>query len=240
MEDKELCIVITGLLEERFIDLLINTYKNVDTAKIISTWKDQDKVFLDKLEQNGFIILLNDYPEFRTSANLQIKNAYMGCLKAKELNYKYVIRIRTDLVSNNMLLFFNTIKDLYKDKLCVLARIEEIKIEYKKKFFVDHIVGGQTEEMLKFYGKEKDLYDQTFTEKFLQENYMGKSPSGDYDLSFEEFTTKFNCCLKQVRNAGVSMTWLRGKYTYYGHDIEFINGHYCRRDSIRYDLEWNM
>jgi hypothetical protein len=236
---EELCIVITGLLEENYIEPLINTYKNINTTKIISTWNDQNEVFINKLKDNGFTILLNDYPQFRTSTNLQIKNAYMGCLKANELNYKYVMRTRTDLISENLENVFDKIKHLYQDKLCVLARIEEIKIQYKKKFFVDHIVFGPINNMLKFYGTEKDLYDNRFTEQFLQENYIGKTPSKDgQDIEFEEFTQYFNLCLKEFREAKIKMTWLRGKYTYYGHNIDFINGHYCHRDSVRYNLEW--
>ena len=93
------CVVITGLLEDNFIQPLIEMYKEVP-HKIISTWKDQPHI--DDLRNERFVIQLNDYPSYRNSTNYQTVNIREGCLLAKNMGFNYIVRMRTDLIVNDM------------------------------------------------------------------------------------------------------------------------------------------
>ena len=64
------CFVITGLIDEEYTPFLIESYKDIN-HKIVSTWYDQDKIQLDILESNGFILVLNTYPTYKNSTNFQ-------------------------------------------------------------------------------------------------------------------------------------------------------------------------
>jgi hypothetical protein len=91
----DVCIIITGLLKPEYIDSLIFIYRNIKN-KIISTWNDENIDFLNKLKQNNFIIILNEKPKIMHGYIYQSLHITNGCLKAKEMGFKYVLRFRSD------------------------------------------------------------------------------------------------------------------------------------------------
>ena len=97
---NDVCIIITGKIVPQYINEIINTYKNIKN-KIISTWIDQDSSLVNTLYENGFIIVLNNYPERKTTFNFQFTQMKYGILKAKELGFKYVLKFRTDTYIKN-------------------------------------------------------------------------------------------------------------------------------------------
>jgi len=184
-EMNDTCFLITGLLIDRFIPKLLYTYENIPN-KIFSTWKDQDPNLLNILRENKFTIVLNEYPSNRVSRNYQNTNGYNGCLKALELGFKYVIRIRTDLFINNCILFKNTINHLFRDKICLLGWYT-----HNNGYILDHFHCGPVEKLLKLYLPQIEVSDLRFSEKFFQEEYCGKN-----DLTFEESRDYFNYCIE--------------------------------------------
>jgi hypothetical protein len=239
MELKDVCLIVVGLLnEERYVDELVKSYKDVSTTKILSTWPTENPAFLKRLkDEANFIVIFNEHPlmdnkhpSLQLSTNFQIRTVSNALKKADELGFKYIMKFRTDLICDNIPLLFNTIKHLFQDKICVLARIEEKTCP--KKNFIDQFVSGPIKDMVKMYSSEiKDIAKSNYwPEDQLQENYFGK-----LDVSYEEFKENINMCLPLVRKCGVKIRWLRQPYTYYGRDLDFINEHPCTKDAVRFN-----
>ncbi len=206
------CVVITGILRDEFIQPLIEMYKEVP-HKIISTWKDQTHI--DELKNNGFIIQLNDYPSYRNCTNYQTVNIREGCLLAKSLGFSYVIRMRTDLICNDVVKFMGCIKHLYKEKITVLGFIQTSLL-----YIIDFFVSGPINEILLVFNEEQKEGDGRFVEQYWMEEYFNKK-----DLTFTDLKERLYTCLpvlqeKKIEMELISKNW--GK----------LIGKYCNQDII--------
>lgn len=210
MEDT--CVVITGVIDSSFVSPLINMYKDIPN-KIISTWRDQSHI--NEFIENGFMVCLNDYPIHKNSTNYQTVNIRQGCIKAKELGFKYVIRMRTDLICNDMGLFMTVIEKFYKDKLTVLCGLQTTVF-----YYVDFFVAGPISEMLIFFNKEQETEDKRFVEQYWMEEYFNKS-----NITFDEFKQRINICLTDLRNNNIEMEIISKNWGK-------IIGKYCNQDII--------
>lgn len=210
MEDT--CIVITGVIDSSYIEPLLEMYKDIPN-KIISTWKDQPHI--NTFTENGFIVVLNDYPSYRNCTNYQTVNIRQGCLKAEELGFKYIIRMRTDLICNNMKAFILSTKEMYKEKITVLCGIQTTVF-----YYVDFFVSGPVKEMLKFFNKEQKNEDKRFVEQYWMEEYFGKS-----NVTFDEFKQRINVCLTIVKNNNIEMELISKNWGK-------IISKYCNQDFI--------
>jgi hypothetical protein len=210
MEDT--CVVITGVIDSSFVSPLINMYKDIPN-KIISTWRDQSHI--NEFIENGFMVCLNDYPIHKNSTNYQTVNIRQGCIKAKELGFKYVIRMRTDLICNDMGLFMTVIEKFYKDKLTVLCGLQTTVF-----YYVDFFVAGPISEMLIFFNKEQETEDKRFVEQYWMEEYFNKS-----NITFDEFKQRINICLTDLRNNNIEMELISKNWGK-------IIGKYCNQDII--------
>jgi len=191
----ETCIVITGLINEEYVSYLLETYKNVKN-KIISTWLDQDKILIEMLRNNKFIIVQDNFPINNTQTNYQSKAIRNGCLKAKELGYKYVIRLRTDMISDSIVLFIQLLEKEFfpKEKLVSFCGIETQDGVY----FYDIMIGGRAEQIFEFFKNEQSIEDTRYIEKFLLESYLDKM-----NITREDVKGIFNfcflhCCLLEI------------------------------------------
>ena len=196
MEDT--CFVIFGLLQDDYVDYLIQTYSNIK-EKIVSTWKDQNKSLIEKLEQNGFIVVLNNYPNVRNSTNYQIVHNFNGSKKALELGYSYTLNLRTDLLPNDPYLFRKVLKPLIKEKLSSLAWFG-----HHNGYILNHFMCGPCQEIMKYYGTRENNSETVYSEKFMQENYFNKE-----DVTFEETIVKFNYCIKILKDNNISFFWIK-------------------------------
>jgi hypothetical protein len=210
MEDT--CVVITGVIDSSFVSPLINMYKDIPN-KIISTWRYQSHI--NEFIENGFMVCLNDYPIHKNSTNYQTVNIRQGCIKAKELGFKYVIRMRTDLICNDMGLFMTVIEKFYKDKLTVLCGLQTTVF-----YYVDFFVAGPINEMLIFFNKEQETEDKRFVEQYWMEEYFNKS-----NITFDEFKQRINICLTDLRNNNIEMELISKNWGK-------IIGKYCNQDII--------
>lgn len=213
------CVIITGLIKYEYISLLIDTYKNIKD-KIISTWIDQDKYLLDILSDNGFILVLNNYPINKNSTNYQIKCILNGCLKAKDMGYEYIIRMRTDINCNNFIKFREIIYDLYKYKITFFYCIFYPPFKF---YFLDVMIAGNINELLIMFKNEKEIYDDRYTELYLMENYIYNKESNivninylkykqDINIKYQIFTKHFNLCHKICLDNNIKMFWLSKNY----------------------------
>ena len=52
------CVVISGLLTEEYVNNLLITYSSVNN-KLITTWENQPQNLIEKLRDNGFILIVS-------------------------------------------------------------------------------------------------------------------------------------------------------------------------------------
>lgn len=206
------CVIITGLLKNEYISPLIDMYKDVPN-KIISTWKDQPHI--NTLKDNGFIIQLNDYPSYRNCTNYQTVNIREGCILAKKLGFKYIIRMRTDLICNNMIKFMGCITPLYTEKITVLGFINLSSF-----YIIDFFIAGEICEMISIFNKEQKENDKRFVEQYWMEEYLGKK-----DLTINDLKEKLYTCLDILQSNNIDMQIISKNWGK-------IISNYCKKDFI--------
>lgn len=215
-EITDFCFVITGLLKSEYISDLIKSYIGVKN-KIISTWKDQDNKFINLLEENGFLIVLNDHPVYDNHTFQQRQTIYQnttiksGCIKALELGFKYAIRMRTDVICNNIKLFRDMLGGFDKDKITVFSAIDYGNSHF---YFLDVMLSGKIDHILKMVTPDVSNKDERFVEKIWMYNYTGENIT---DL--EKFKQYFHICLEECRKTQLDFYW-------YSHS-RFIISCYC-------------
>ncbi len=206
------CVIITGLLKNEYISPLIDMYKDVPN-KIISTWKDQPHI--NTLKDNGFIIQLNDYPSYRNCTNYQTVNIREGCILAKKLGFKYIIRMRTDLICNNMIKFMGCITPLYTEKITVLGFINLSSF-----YIIDFFIAGEICEMISIFNKEQKENDKRFVEQYWMEEYLGKK-----DLTINDLKEKLYTFLDILQSNNIDMEIISKNWGK-------IISNYCKKDFI--------
>ena len=189
-------IVLTGLLNSRFVNLIRQFYNNIPNV-IVSTWNDQDSYLIDDLSANGFTVLLHDYPEHANSTNVQIYAAQKGVLYAQSLGFKYAYHSRTDVFPLNYAKFIGSIKDLYESKLTVVSGLSHA-------YILDILVVGPIEKLLKLYNNLQEPDDNRYVEIFLMENYYNKT-----NLSRDDIRSEINFCLDRCRENNIEIIWFR-------------------------------
>lgn len=209
------CVVLTGLVKGEYIQPLMEMYKDVK-YKILSTWKDQPHLHI--FRNNGFIIQLNDYPCHSNQTNLQLVNIREGCILAKKLGFKYVVRMRTDLICNNMVKFLECIpKD---DKLSIIGFIETHTF-----YIVDFLMASSVETMLKIFDKEQKPGDERFVEQYLMEEWLGyKLPAPRTGL--QQGDSHFNVIYDTLKEASIDFVLLSKPWG-------FIIASYCQQYFFR-------
>jgi hypothetical protein len=168
-----IAIIITGRIEG-YTDNLISQYANIinnkNICKIISTCDNIDKLSIDKLLLNGFIVIQNILPKnmYTNSYNYQHWQYHEGIKVAKKLEYTHVLRTRTDLLISNINRFLDIYRNIYVNKPIFLA------------YYYHH--GGYLLDYIYFF--EISFYDNTIinyqniddtriSEKYLCETYFG-------------------------------------------------------------------
>lgn len=205
------CFVITGLIDSFFTPLLIESYKN-STNKIVSTWNNQDPILIKSLKENGFHIIQDEYPTINKQTNYQSKAIYNGCVEAKKLGYTHVIRMRTDIISDDIDKFYILLNEqfLNKDKFVSFCGIETFDGIY----FYDVMIGGQVNKMLDFFKNEQVLEDTRYIEKYLLEMYLHKT-----DPTREDIKSIFNFCYQHCEMLDIH-------FYFYKYEMEIIY-YYC-------------
>jgi len=209
----KVCFIITGLITEMYIKNLILVYKNINN-KIISTWKDQDKNLLKILEENNFHICLNDPPQIMNQVNVQAVTIKAAAEKAAELGFTHVIRMRTDLITNDPVLLLNSIYTKLQNKLCSLGWVAD-----QHGYIIDYIFAGPVKNIIQLFESLKSNDDNRFTEKFIQEEYFKKYGLSDNNsVTYELVKTHFNFIYMELYNNNVTLTWIKTQYAHQYND----------------------
>lgn len=196
---NDICYIITGKLSRDITILLIQLYSDVQN-KIISTWYDQEFEWLALLYLHGFKIVLNTAPDIQTSANYQSTCVYNGCRKAEALGFKICIRMRTDMFPIHIQQLTTLLQQSLTDKLLCLAGMtsEQPKLWY----YLDALIMGRTEQLLRFFTPQQKADDLRCAELFWLEEYIGHPATEKSDV-LEAFTF----CGKQIQGQPVHCQW---------------------------------
>lgn len=199
--NDDTCVIITGLVLDEYVDSLIKTYEKVEN-KIVVTWKDQNPHLLNKLKNNGFIILQNDYPDKRCSVNYQTRSIYSGIMTAKELGFKYVIRMRTDVFCNNFLSLMKKIRHLYIKNFTCICGQGYSNIDY----FNDFCMASSIEDFMKMFYKEQTEEDNRYPELFWMETYFDR-----VNITPQDLKQNFNYFIQILEDNDIKMHWIKKK-----------------------------
>tara|TARA_B100001769_G_scaffold140739_1_gene110198 strand:+ start:489 stop:1175 length:687 start_codon:yes stop_codon:yes gene_type:complete len=199
-------ILITGQLNANFTDRLIESYKNVSN-KLISTWKDTPSELIEKLKKDNFIILLNDEESLKNDQhkhNRQLLPIRNGILEAEKLGFKYVMRTRTDIFSNDFDKYLMKTRSMYQNKLTAIAGINNVKAGV---YFLDIIICGEISKMLSMFVLKAPNNKKAY-ELYLIEMYTKKNKINAEELN-QNFSFSLNTCLENE----IEFIWVRdGKW----------------------------
>jgi len=174
----KIAIVITGIVEEYFLDRMIAQYDNCDYAKIVSTWHNTNKNIITRLIQNGFIVVLSDFPEnyFKCSANYQHYSTAMGinhCENAPK-NYTHILRVRADMICSDINELLKIYETMYQENKMIF--VMKFFVGYEKcSYLIDYAYFGSLNQTKKYANSIQMRNDSRFPEQFAQEEYFGTS-----------------------------------------------------------------
>ena len=214
---EDIRIVLQGpVLEDG--DFTLNTVKMYNkyypkVKLVVSTWIGLSEETECKLREAGADVVLCKKPE-KTGAyniNLQLTSAYEGVKMAQKLGCSYALKTRTDqrLYANDVLKYFQTLLNIFPSSDCKVVNQRLIFTTYGKSFrylpfnLCDFLVYGETSELLKLYGIQRDnrasdfgkiIYteEKEFNKKIftLLEGKQGVSPYDvfpDFDALYKKY-----------------------------------------------------
>ena len=216
---NDTCILLTGLVDNVDLDEFISTWKDYKKNVIISTWKDQDSVKLEKLHAENFICIESEYLDYNVSnyigtdyfnikisgtSNRQTRTFIEGYKKGIELGFTYFIRSRNDLVPSSVEDFVNSFFEVINNYELVFLR--HVTFSYGRRGVQDFIIFGSKNEIIKLFKfithENKETYKDIFYELALQYHYFGKKDIVFQDAGFPEVYYKLKekqCTVKWIQ-----------------------------------------
>lgn len=138
---KDFVVLIQGGID------YIQKHKEIwkDHNVIFSTWKGNENYF----DEND-IVIFNEFPSDPGPANvnLQLITTINGLKKAKELGFKKVLKIRSDLIPTDVTKFLNLLNFEKLNFLCWHGH--EVYPDCPG-YLVDYLMAGEIEEMIKLW-----------------------------------------------------------------------------------------
>lgn len=192
----KICIVIQGPSD------YVHEQKNVweETKVIFSTWEgsedkysNEDTVIFNKVPANGGV----------KNYELQRLSTYNGILFAKELGYKYVLKLRSDLIPTSGNKFLE-ILDL--DSINFLCWHDTHVHDEFHGYLVDYLMFGKVEDLEK-------IWDSNYTQFIVPELSMTKQYFNLFD------TSKLNFFLKSLNDTN-ELIWKKN-----GINLSTYNNH---------------
>ena len=198
------CFIITGKLSKESVPDLIECYKDYP-YKILSTWEQEDFSLLSLLESKGFKLILNRPEGAPIAANFQSVCIVRACELAKQMGFTRCIRTRTDMVFHNLGLFLTLLQPFFElnDKLICLSGMS--KEEPPLLYYVDLLMAGTTEQLLRFFKPMQAGEDPRCCEVFWLEEYIGRPIQSKADI-----LDAFIFCGQSLQGKPVLCEW-RGK-----------------------------
>lgn len=171
VQDNHIAIIVTGLLIEKD-DFTFNTIllyrKLYPNVKIIySTWNDQNKEVLNKIEKIDDVYVITTQVPIESGVghiNYQIKSAQVGIEFARKLGVKYVLRTRSDVriyrkrvleYMHNILLKYEVCSPFQDRRIITMSgRCGTMNVFY---VLCDFLTFGTLDDMAKLYSISLDM-----------------------------------------------------------------------------------
>ena len=169
---NQICLIIQGPSD--YVNIHKEKYKNMNIRLIFSTWVGEES----KYNEND-IVIFNKIPIERGIQNVMLQqlSTYNGLLKAKELGFKYAIKIRSDAYFTDLSLFLKNNIDYNKLNFLYFLDYHRIggadKNSNYYKYLCDYIQFSNVDNLLKMWNfkYEKSSYSEQLTTKHIFNNF---------------------------------------------------------------------
>jgi predicted RNA-binding protein with RPS1 domain len=212
-------VILTGIIDDYHVDKTISCYKKLlnyeDYYVIISTWNYIDENVINKLRENGFLVILSEFPDniFKKSVNFQHYSYSVGIEVAKNNNCTHVIRIRSDQYIKNIESLLKIYQNIYVGKPIFIAIINHVS-----GYLIDHIYMFDINFYNNFTYKYQEENDDRFPEKYLQETYFGTS-------DIEELKKKVTLSIRELIRSDVELIHIKRYYQEIGDNRDQLAGY---------------
>lgn len=200
MNSSKKIILFTGIINALCFDELIKSTTNIECIKIASVWNNEDSSYIEKLNNNNFIVVQNDVfqqsiykPQFITIVN------GLNYIMDNYSHVDIILRTRFDIISNDYIKYLEKIDHLYEDKITIICGIQTDTI-----YFLDLITCGKNHNMNRFY-QLQNIYDSNPPEHFLIKNYINKT----IDITKDDIRKNFNFSLDICKQYDIEFIWIR-------------------------------
>lgn len=179
-------IVVQG--KSLYVDEIKKLYK--DKNVIFSTWKGDEKYYSD-----SDIVVYNEYPNDcgPCNFNLQKITTLNGIYKAKQLNYEYVLKIRSDMFIENINKFF---KILDYNKFNFLCWHHHEVYKKCKGYLVDYLMFSNIKYM-EILWDINNFHWCKVPEIFITEQYIQKLKNIEINFFLDKLTDDNNIFWKK-------------------------------------------
>lgn len=238
---ENVCIVLQGpiLKTDDFTLNTIKLYKKIfsNTKIILSTWDNEDKVYLKKLKNENIKIVLNKLPAQSGVANInyQICSTQNGIKYAKSTGAQFVIKNRTDqrMYSPNVVQFLLNLYHQFpsKKKYAQHGRILGVSLDtfkYRLYSLTDMLLFGHVDDMLLYFSPPLDtrtVYQpplnlleaskQNYCEIYLATHFLLKI-GFNIEWSLKQSWKAFAECFLVFDTESIDLYWPK-----YGHLSEY-------------------
>jgi hypothetical protein len=203
----EFALIIQGpvITKDDFTLESIRLYKrNFPNACIIlSTWKDTPQSFIDAVNNENIVLLLNDPPEkLGLNLNLQTKSTLAGLKYAASKNIKFSMKTRADwrFYSGDILPYLISMTEIFPT---VSTSQQKRRIVVSDMMTCKHRVYGITDTFL--FGETEDLFkywDVGYWEDELIEHFDGQKIINSTAVIGEIFL-----CARYLKKIGYELDW---------------------------------
>jgi hypothetical protein len=164
---EDLTIIIQGRHEVEQMRLWISNYSNWNI--IVSVWEDFD---MDTEIPSNWKLIKSKYPErfgeWCQNVDLQIVSTLNGL---KEVNTKYVIKVRADEFYTSLDKVYNRIKEVHPKVVCSSIFFRPL---YLYPFHIsDHIIASTTEHIKTMFEKAYDNFQKGIRINTAPESHLG-------------------------------------------------------------------
>jgi hypothetical protein len=194
------CVIVQGPSTQ--VDIVRESFRSINIPIIFSTWVGQEEQY-----KNDDIVIFNDYPSDTGIGNLNYQKitTLSGLIKAKEMNFKYALKFRSDMVPTNPKEFIRAINN---DKLNFFAWHFMPDTDIMG-YFVDYFMSGPIDKLIDIWNFVPSGYsipESIITNRILKYSEKYNFLINILDDNNDIFWVKYNLNLKDYRNIKTT-TW---------------------------------
>jgi hypothetical protein len=252
VDTPSIAIILQGPILKKYDFTLetIRIYKKVykGLVIIISTWEDEDALYLAKIRDEGVEIVLNKKPSLAgpLNVNMQIISAHNGVKRAKELGVQYVIKSRTDqrMYNKNILETLHNLIQYFppsdrsgqKKRMLFISNMRK----YQPYYLSDTFMFGDTDDVLQYWSTDlvgKDAEYAFFVPEVYFATEFFKSRGWPITWSIKATWEIYRECIITIDWSEVDLFWFKYNYFWEHRDYRYTQQHVPSTDYLRFH-EW--